>query len=928
MNTPLPNVVRRLRSLAQPATGDAALVQAFATRRDEGAFAELVRRHGPMVYGVCRRLLGDADAADDAFQATFLVLARKANAVNGRPSIGPWLYGVASRVARRARRSSYRRQYHESRILPAEMSARDEAWEELRLVLDEELSHLPERLRAPLVLCYLEGQTRDEAAQQLGCTFGALKRRLEDGRTRLRNRLVRRGVALSAGLTLALCDSPLPAALVEQTLRTACGGPVPSRISSLVSGALPMIHVRWKMLLGLLLVLGGVVTGTLWPAGAQPPKNTERAKAETPAAAKRDRFNDALPDGAVARLGSTALCHGDWSNFAVFSVDGKRILSISFKLACVWDAASGQLVTEFGRPGDAGSWLAGAFCADGKTVCLVHDDAVARVYDLDTKLETRSFSLKGERPRQRQMMRVAFTPDGKTMAAVETDDSVRIWDVPSGSRGALIQVEGKVIRAFDIAPGSRTMATFDEDSMIRIWSAATGQELVKFPGTSRDLKLLAFSPDGNWVATVCQTAEEHTGHDNYTTLISDSFVHVWSVTKGEMVRHIEAHSKGIASIRFAPDSQSICTGGYGLDPFVRRWDLATGKKTLELPQQSNAITALDVSSDGKSLLSETNGILRVWDAQTGREKLPFDAHRGALSKLVLLPDGRVMSAGGDGTVREWEIATGKQLRRIDVQPRWVSDFVRSSDGRRLASLVHSQEKPEIRIFDAAGKLLRTLEGKGAAIGCLAFSPDGRQIATGDYAGKVMVWNVETGEQIKSLKAAGERGSDLLMFTADGKTLLGASIDDPFCAWDVATGERKWTRDPFALGLMAKESGPGGDHPERAMGLAFSADGKFVALGVQGASRILICELETGKLVEAIANLPGTPVSIAFSPDGKTIAWGTWEGPVHLCDRATGGELRQFTGHRGRVLTLVYTADSKFLISGSEDTTGLVWAIAE
>jgi RNA polymerase sigma factor, sigma-70 family len=181
MNTPLPKVVRRLRSLAQPVTGDGALVQAFASRRDEGAFAELVRRHGLMVYGVCRRLLGDADAADDAFQATFLVLARRAAAVSGQPSIGPWLYGVANRVARRARRSAYRRQYHESRIVPAEISARDEALEELRLVLDEELNRLPERLRAPLVLCYLEGQSRDEAAAQLGWSLNEVRGRLERG---------------------------------------------------------------------------------------------------------------------------------------------------------------------------------------------------------------------------------------------------------------------------------------------------------------------------------------------------------------------------------------------------------------------------------------------------------------------------------------------------------------------------------------------------------------------------------------------------------------------------------------------------------------------------------------------------------------------------------------------------------------------------
>src|SRR5262249_38298342 len=114
--------------------------------------------------------------------------------------------------------------------------------------------------------------------------------------------------------------------------------------------------------------------------------------------------------------------------------------------------------------------------------------------------------------------------------------------------------------------------------------------------------------------------------------------------------------------------------------------------------------------------------------------------------------------------------------------------------------------------------------------------------------------------------------------------------------------------------------------ERAMGLAFSADLRHVALGIQGQPRLLICDVETGKLVKSIDRLPGTPVSIAFSPDGKTIAWGTWEGPVHLCDRQSGAELTQFTGHRGRVLHLVFTADSKHLVSCSEDSTVLVCAM--
>jgi RNA polymerase sigma factor (sigma-70 family) len=195
--------LRRLR--AAPAGGtpnDRQLLEQFLTRRDEWAFTTLVRRHGPLVLGVCRRVLGNVPDAEDAFQAAFLVLARKAASIRGHESVAAWLYQVAFRVALRARGQGATRARHEhqapGRRPPdplAEVTGR-----ELLSALDEALHELPARHRAPLVLCYLEGRTRDEAARQLRCSASTLKRRLEEGKARLHARLARRGLTLSAGL--------------------------------------------------------------------------------------------------------------------------------------------------------------------------------------------------------------------------------------------------------------------------------------------------------------------------------------------------------------------------------------------------------------------------------------------------------------------------------------------------------------------------------------------------------------------------------------------------------------------------------------------------------------------------------------------------------------------------------------------------------
>jgi RNA polymerase sigma factor (sigma-70 family) len=201
---PLDKVLHHIRRLAgaegADGLGDRELLERFVTEKDESAFAALVQRHGAMVLSVSHRVLSRRHDAEDAFQATFLVLARRAASVRG--SVGGWLHAVAYRVARRLRANLVRRPAQElGRIdVPQPDTTTDVTWREVRLVLDEELNRLPEKYRAPLILCYLEGLTQDEAAHQLGWPRGVLRGRLDRGRERLRARLVRRGVGLSTAL--------------------------------------------------------------------------------------------------------------------------------------------------------------------------------------------------------------------------------------------------------------------------------------------------------------------------------------------------------------------------------------------------------------------------------------------------------------------------------------------------------------------------------------------------------------------------------------------------------------------------------------------------------------------------------------------------------------------------------------------------------
>jgi RNA polymerase sigma-70 factor (ECF subfamily) len=205
---------------------DGQLLESFLNRRDEAALEVLVRRHAPMAWGVCRRILRDHHDAEDAFQATFLVLVRRAASIVPREMVANWLYGVAHRTALKARAAAARRKVRERQVsdMPEPERAPPEVWHDLRPVLDEELSRLPEKYRVPIVLCDLEGRTRKEAARQLGWPEGTVAGRLARARQALAAALSRRGVVLSGGVlavTLAADATAAPVALVGSTVKAA-----------------------------------------------------------------------------------------------------------------------------------------------------------------------------------------------------------------------------------------------------------------------------------------------------------------------------------------------------------------------------------------------------------------------------------------------------------------------------------------------------------------------------------------------------------------------------------------------------------------------------------------------------------------------------------------------------------------------------------
>ncbi len=271
-------IFRHLRGALHPRDGagmtDGQLLEDYLSRRDEAALAALVGRHAPMVWGVCRRVLPNYHDAEDAFQATFLVLVRKAASIASRELLANWLHGVAHQTALKARATAARRCARERQVMampePA-VAEPDDLWRDLQPILDDALHRLPDKYRAVLVLCDLEGKTRKEAAGQLGVPEGTLASRLATARVMLAKRLTRRGVVLSGGMLAAVLSeravsAGVPASVVSSTIQAAAGV-ISVKAAVLTEGVLrAMCVTRLKtaaLLLAAVVGIGGGATALL-----------------------------------------------------------------------------------------------------------------------------------------------------------------------------------------------------------------------------------------------------------------------------------------------------------------------------------------------------------------------------------------------------------------------------------------------------------------------------------------------------------------------------------------------------------------------------------------------------------------------------------------------------------------------------------------
>jgi dipeptidyl aminopeptidase/acylaminoacyl peptidase len=336
------------------------------------------------------------------------------------------------------------------------------------------------------------------------------------------------------------------------------------------------------------------------------------------------------------------------------------------------------------------------------------------------------------------------------------------------------------------------------------------------------------------------------------------------------------------SLAFAPDGQTLAVAGSA----IRVFDLATGKAKLPQFGHLHSIRSIAFTPDGRTIATSGEEQIQLWDAHTGRPRIRLDGHENTVTALQVLTDGRtLLSVSRDNTLRLWDMDTGKERRSIELPNVGDDTIAITHDGATVAMV--NDDKLIHLVELATGKERQRLSGGDARIRGAAFPPDGRTLIVWNAEHQASVWDVAAGKKILSFEFAESRNP------------------------------------------MPRPVQPGGNRGRSGLyyHAAASPDGRLIAYSSHDNNFLAIHEVATGKPIRLVENLPDIATTLHFSPDGRSLAWSGWrESAIHLLEVATGTERLRFAGHKGGVGSLAFSADGRTLVSGSGDTTALVWDI--
>jgi eukaryotic-like serine/threonine-protein kinase len=581
--------------------------------------------------------------------------------------------------------------------------------------------------------------------------------------------------------------------------------------------------------------------------------------------------------------------------WVAYSPDGERLVTAGEdETARVWNAADGQELMVL--RGHVGAVRMALYAPFGKRIATAGDDGTIKLWDSATgQLLSSLADHTGE------LRALAFSPDGRWLGSGGLDDTARLWDTDALRSVSVFRGHFRGVRGVAFSPDSQTLATAAGDHLIKLWSIATHREQASLTGNLTWACGVAFSPDGKTVAG-CAWGPE---------------MRIWDAISGNEIRELSEHGNHVLSIAFHPDGKSLLSASR--DSTVRVWDLAAGRSTRVLRAHPGPVWCAAFSPAGRQIATAAEGVVKVWndDSQAPYVRLPVDwpAPRVPGGSFMLSAS---LSAGGDRLVyftsldehlRVLDLATNEttltQLSEDDGQEFKCLDI--SPDGQLLAT---GAGRGLVQLWDfPSGQERARLVGHSAYVHSVAFSPDGRRLASGDSSGDgsvqgtLLLWDLATGQYLDlPYRSSGVRD---LAFSPNG--LLLAAAGEEVQIWRVADGQ-----------VCGELKG----HGQGVGAVRFSPDGNLMASGSDDRA-VRLWDTATGALLHTMLGHSGNVGSLAFSPDGRTLVSASHDGTIRLWHVATGQEMAVFEGHTS-VSSIAFCLQGRALASlGSKEL--LLWS---